>query len=519
MSIEIYWIKDFKLSRYPIIDSDESGTEKVRFRQTENIGLLPLLYDGTTYLTEFNSYLIQLKREQGKSDSTISNAAQGLLKFLEFIQFWNRKQEALQKKNPYTPKEPPMVWNAFPQPLTSRPTYAFKYFLEGKAKNGSLETTNKTTRLYMNAVVNFYKWRLALGEEFDYLPFKYTKHKQKSKSGKSIKESMISIDGTDMRLNLPKDIDADKRRELYPMNQAEWDATADVLKGGYGLSYKIVDEDDNGEEIKKSQRTAISIEHKLAIKLSRWAGLRRNEFITFRLSCTKQLTASQKQILEKGEDRYITGIRLAPKDGVFTKGMKPRNIEIPLSLMKELREYLESDRYITRLDKFKENFPDDPYDSPPVFITQSGKLYDRNTVNADWGRVRNAVREAYPNLEFDHKYHNLRSTYATGRYLYLRRLFSRHHGNDKGNDMALTYIGNCLGHENHTVTINYLKYASQVTHGNDIYEEYLSMTHGKEEQEMLTELDKIRAELKKELQEKEDDVQDVVGTIMNKEYH
>ena len=118
--------------------------------------------------------------------------------------------------------------------------------------------------------------------------------------------------------------------------------------------------------------------------------------------------------------------------------------------MHQLHQYINSKRYIKRRKLFEVNNPDE-LTNPPLFISQNGHHYASRTFNARWCEVRNTAKLQYPS--FNHKFHNLRSTYAVTR---LKELLNQ--GVKEGD--ALDYIQSVMGHKSRSTLLHYLKFLS-----------------------------------------------------------
>jgi integrase len=142
-------------------------------------------------------------------------------------------------------------------------------------------------------------------------------------------------------------------------------------------------------------------------------------------------------------------VTIGPRFGIMTKNSKEREIEIPSALMNNLYQYSISARYIKRRDKFITKAEEK---SPiPLFLNNRGGSFSATTVNGRWGEIRNALALRIGQA-FDHKVHNLRSTYAVER---LKALLNA--GMQQGD--ALSFIQSKLGHSDLTTTLHYLKQA------------------------------------------------------------
>ena len=102
--------------------------------------------------------------------------------------------------------------------------------------------------------------------------------------------------------------------------------------------------------------------------------------------------------------------------------------------------------------------------NPPILITQRGGFYSPKSLDARWGELRNAIRVIAPC--FDHKFHNLRSTYAVFR---LKELLNR----GLKEAAALDYLQAVMGHKQRSTLLAYLKLSQQELSANQVFEESL----------------------------------------------
>jgi len=238
-------------------------------------------------------------------------------------------------------------------------------------------------------------------------------------------------------------------RELVPLSEHEWTLVDEICRKGKANS-----------NVQGATSVNLSEEFKLAVALARYTGLRREELVTFRAKFIYKPTAEQLRL------KYLihsNGVHISPQDIVQTKGAGSRTIEVPSSLMLRLHQYINSKRYIKRRKLFEINHPDE-LSNPPLFISQNGHQYASRTFNARWCEVRNTVRLKHPS--FNHKFHNLRSTYAVTR---LKELLNQ--GIKEGN--ALDYIQSVMGHKSRSTLLHYLKVCKHDIDANELYEQTL----------------------------------------------
>lgn len=431
MSIILWEIPDFVVDQQALRNIDgNTGELSIAFQGPgQSLGKLPLLFykDGTA-ISVVNAWIIHLKANLRKK--SVNTQAQGLLHYFTFL------------------NDLKIEWNEMPVPLRLRPTYRFRKHLREAYESGIL--AKSTADSYMRVVIKFYKFYLFRNYKFENPPFNYEVVKVKlTSSHEYMRNSHIHVDTTDLRLKLPSNTSYfGLPRKLLPLSQHEWAIVhkhyKDLKKGISKIS---------GDEIQIS----LPIEFQLAVELSRFSGLRRNEITTLRLkSIFKPSPAQMKR-------KYLInseGLNLDPRTGVETKNSSVRIAEIPTKLMQKLHEYVNTKRYISRRELYISLNPE-MKDNPPLFINQNGYIYSEQTINARWGELRNAVRNELHN--FNHKFHNLRSTYAVERLKELLDAGIKEAG-------ALDYLQSVMGHKNRSTLLGYLKFSEQNINANEIHE-------------------------------------------------
>jgi integrase len=419
---------------YKTIDSS-SGEISFNFEGTGSEVLnVPLLYQNNGVpVTVVNNWLIYLK--SSKYRKQVNTQAQALLHYFIFL-------DAIG-----------FEWDEMPITPRNKPTYRFSKHLRDAVRDGTIART--TANNYLGSVVNLYKFYLVKGYYFQNKPFNYETMRIKVDGGHEFtRNKFIFVNTTDIRLNLPKDTSHDGiSRELVPLSDKEWNLVDDICR----IKGKIYSNTINGSFL-----VNISQEFKLVVALARYTGLRRGELITFRSKFIYKPTAVQ---LDHKYLVHTDGIHISPQKGVDTKGSGSRTIEIPSALMLILHQYINSNRYIERRKIFEIKNPNES-DNPPLLISQNGNFYASRTFNARWGEVRNTVKLQYPS--FNHKFHNLRSTYAVNR---LKELLNK--GIKEGD--ALDYIQSVMGHKSRSTLLHYLKFCHQGISANELYEKTLDL--------------------------------------------
>jgi len=431
VGIVLWEIPDFVVDQTIKREIDScTGELSICFEGTGNsLGKLPLLYkeDGSS-ISVANIWLIHLKANLRKK--TVNTQAQALLHYFTFL------------------NDIGFSWDTIPASLRKRPTYGFKRHLRETYRNGDI--ARSTANSYMSVVIKFYKFYLARNHPFEHPPFKYELVKiSTSESHEHMRNKFIHVDTTDLRLKLPSDTSYyGLSRKLLPLNHQEWSVAEKYYKKlKIGISNRGKDK----------KNVALTQEFQIAIELSRYCGLRRSEIISLRINAIYKPNSEQ---LRKKYLNYSDGLTLDPRVGVDTKNGTIRIAEIPSQLMQRLYEYTNSSRYIQRRNLYDESNLETKY-SPPLLLNQLGKPYSPKSIDARWGELRNAIKADLPN--FNHKFHNLRSTYAVERLKELLNL-----GLKEGK--ALDYLQSVMGHKKRATLLGYLKLSDEVITANEIHE-------------------------------------------------
>lgn len=422
---------DQKLSKSVNSDTGEISFEfSGKGHDVQNIMLL--YQDNGLPVSIVNNWLIYLKTSLNRK--SVNTQAQALLHYFIFLD------------------EIGLEWDEMPITSRNKPTYKFSKHLKDAVKNGTIART--TANNYLGSIVSFYKFYLNKGYEFINKPFNYKKIKVNVNGGHEFSRGkFVFVDSTDIRLNLPMDkSNFGIPRALVPLSEHEWTLVDEICRQG-----KVNSNTSSGAAL-----VNLSEEFKLAVSLARYTGLRREELVTFRSKLIYKPTGEQ---LHHKYLIHSNGVHISPQEGVNTKGSGSRTIEIPSLLMLQLHQYINSKRYIKRRKLFEIKNPDE-LSNPPLFISQNGHHYASRTFNARWGEVRNTVKNSHPS--FNHKFHNLRSTYAVTR---LKELLNQ--GIKEGD--ALDYIQSVMGHKSRSTLLHYLKFCQQTLNANEVYEQALDL--------------------------------------------
>ncbi|EII2982662.1 site-specific integrase [Vibrio parahaemolyticus] len=456
MEVITYHLKDFKY-RTPISFVDENGELTVSYTgKPIQIAPISLLYkidfddDGNIInavgIDEVNAYLMFLKLNRNRDCVSVQSRA--LLHYFAFLE---------DEENRFRDK---MAWDKMPRRTSSRPTYRFKAYLESayKSKDEGDCLGKNTSKAYMRAVINFYKYYIMIGHHFENPPFEYEEvtivFKNKYNKMKPTQRRVIST--TDLRLKLSDDqLKSDIPRPLQAISRRKWDKLSEILK----KHRKVVVIQDGKEIIHP-----LAIEYSYIFLLMRYAGLRRREVLTLR---EHHIFNPSEEQIEKG---YVN-VSIGPKNGVETKHSKDRTIEIPSYLMRNIFKFLQEPRSSKRREKCLNNF--NPTHGAYAFLSRNGDRIKPETVNARWSEIRKTYKKLNGEDLLD-KPHNLRSTYAVERLKAFLNVGMK-------TDKAVSIIQARLGHDDLAVTLLYLKQTEYDLTGDEVYEHAFDFIFDNEE--------------------------------------
>lgn len=414
--------------------------DPIEFREGKNIGSLPTLYDENwSYVEPVNQWFIHLKNTRRLENlSSYSRAMKHYWTFLESEK---------------------LIWDIFPQAKGIKPTY--RYRNEGllkHVKTGALAYSTANT--YMAHVVQFYLW--AAYERYyiireNHKPFEIEFVSIKKNDMLSHMMPKFVVQTTDLRIRVPKDSFSQNTRGLKPLSQAMLTHLAIQLRNA-------------------------SCELRLICLLGAQCGLRIEEASGFTLMALNQA-------VQRAGSRTHYEITIGPCNGVPTKYNKTRTIEITETLLSDLQRYAISERRLNRLDKLlnhiqlHHNAALDSRDSQlssqglrkgiadlldtanhyePLFISQQGNPYLPSTIGTRFGEIRCAIIKS--GTKFEHKFHDLRCSYAT------YRLHSLLEAGIEPAD-ALSLLMGWMGHKNESTTWKYLRYLKR----KEVLKEKISM--------------------------------------------
>lgn len=498
--IETSTLKNF-LYKTPVI-SEENGEFKTRYRpHNKGVAIKKLVllnkvgYDSKQNIVSFkpinivNEFIISHHLDEGRLES--SQIAQGLAHYFQFIIAHQKQWDDDYNQDTYSPiyDEPRPNWDLFPKRKSERLTYKYHSALKKLAIapiNEKNRLAQSTAKAYMQAVIRFYKYHLRKGKKFTNPPFEHEVITLNFKSNNTTMKAFHqkAIYTTDLRLKFGKSQRSrgtaldECRRDLKPMNNKQWKAAQSILV----KSRRIIRYGKDTEKL-----ASLPLEFSLGFMICRYTGLRREEMASLHLG----QIIKPKKIIKDGNEVYeseILSFNVGDGYGSLTKtkgrGNKPRKTIIPASLMEEIYNYTQSERYLKRLIKFneyckdqekKDNLAvflgDDAIDKNKkyLFITQTGvPLFTRpNDFTGRWAEVRNTINQV---LGLEYKttasIHNLRSTFAVDIFKILLN-------NDIKPEISLDYVSSLLGHEDRKTTIEYLKIAQDAPMADEIYEDVL----------------------------------------------
>lgn len=372
---------------------------------------------------------------------------------------------------------PRPTWDHMAIRKSDKITYQYRKLLKDsvlKETNPDLKIARTTATAYMGAVIKFYSYHIRNGFQFNNPPFEHeviTINYQAS--GSSMKSYMTkSVHTTDLRLNFPKSKRNEggalptARRDLNPLTNKEWSEVENIL-----LNTRRVIKNVDGE----SKESSFPIEYCLFFLTSRFTGLRKEEVASLH----------KGQVIKPSTEKPMLRLGVGDDFGSLTKtrgdGNKSRKTIIPSRTMQMLYEYTRSDRYQTRLKKFKDycdtnteatgdaNFVgEDAIDKNKeyLFLSATGRpIFTKlSEVNTRWNEIRATV-EAKTGQKMLGVVHNLRPTFAVALFRALLRKTTP--------DIALAQVSECLGHDDMATTLLYLKMAQDEPTGDEIYEDML----------------------------------------------
>lgn len=500
--VEISTITNY-IYRKPLLFVNEDGEVVSEYRKNNRgvlIKKMPLLniigYDNNGKLVSFeaieevNQFLMAKAIDDGILE--LGTIAQGLAHYFSFIlnkqTQWDSEYDEDDFDELYD--EPRPAWGHFPRNKQDRLTYQYRDGLKALAIDGNLAKT--TAKQYLSSVVNFYKHCLRRGYQFNNPPFEHeivTIHFEASASSMKTYQRK-EVHTTDLRLKFTQPSRScgtkldNLRRDLKPFTDSEWHLLQNILM----KSRRVVR---HGNENKLH---SLPLEFCLHPMICRYSGMRREEAAS--LHCGQ--IVNPEVIIKDGKDAFkkpVLNIGIGDQYYSLTKtpdaSNKSRVTIIPASLMKNLYDYSQSERYQKRLAKFKawckkemelgntKHFEGDDAINPELdylFITQTGKpMFTRlNDFTLRWGEVRNTANLSQGvERTIIGSIHNLRATFAVSLFRFLLRKVDEYGNPAVTPDDALDRVSAMLGHEDRATTMLYLQVAQDMPSGDEIYEDVL----------------------------------------------
>ncbi|MEH0689930.1 site-specific integrase [Vibrio cholerae] len=370
------------------------------FSNSSHITSVPTLYcQNGTFVEPVNHWFIYLKSVKRLED--LNSYSRALLRYWNFL-------ESNQ-----------LSWDNIPTLKSAKPTYQFRNFnLIPSIKDGSLSSSTANT--YIRHVTQFYAW--AMYEQILQLPperFPFQVQDMNIRINGPLRhlKPKITVQTNDLRIREPNKNISSSVHGLNPLNM-------DDVK----LFFK---------ELSKE-----SIEFRLMCLLACCSGLRASEVSSLTIDSLQTATPTSDI-----KNRFTLSI--GPKLGVNTKFMKTRKIEVSSELLRELNNYCTSERRFKRIEIYNNKQKKTNISYEHIFISQQGNLYSPATLAARWGDFRKRIRTS--NNNFNYKFHDLRSTYATYR---IGDLLDSGIGEYDAIDTLMGY----MGHNNETTTFKYIRY-------------------------------------------------------------
>jgi site-specific recombinase XerD len=304
-------------------------------------------------------WLIDLVSDPTFEHENNDTAAKGLRSYFQFLE------------------DNEMHWDIFPRTKIERPTYAYKRFMISKVK--LCDYSYSTGNQFLGVVKRFYLW--ANRENlinFTSINAPFIIDQQEMQKDTRVGRKGFSIATSDMRL--PRKLNNTNRengpRDLKPLNKE----SRSVLSAGLDI-------------LNKHHLT-------LCCQLSLLSGLREEETLTLPYDEFYGEKSSQRLI-----DGQTVTLRIGGNDGTKTKNGVVRDIDIPFLLYEKLCDYAGSEKrlhYGRKSDAEKQK----------LFLNNRGKPFDAEELTKRTSELRILISDKI-GITFDHKYHDLRCTYAT----------------------------------------------------------------------------------------------------------
>ncbi|RWU08863.1 site-specific integrase [Pseudidiomarina gelatinasegens] len=399
----------------------------IRFLGGVPLGRLPTLYDAKgQFVIPVNQWFIHLSSVKKLED--LSSYAKALKRYWTFLDTHDLR------------------WDYFPQLKSFKPTYRFRNEELLKHANDGL-LAYSTANNYMSHVIQFYKW--AAYEDYfsisaENKPFEVEFVSIKSRGPLAHLRPRFTVETSDLRIRVPRDSISSNVRSLSPLT------IESISNLAASLRYSPV-------------------EFRLISFLGILCGLRAEEAAGITLNALVRA-------VPRDDSQLYFNLTIGPQVGVPTKFNKTRTIEISRTLLDQLKKYAISERRYNRLNKLqsqlrltddsniqasdlakKSKIHNTAHDNKqksaqvyePLFISQLGNPITSKGISTRFGELRRKIETSGSN--FQHKFHDLRSTYATYR---LHSLLTS--GLDPATSLDL--IMQWMGHNHESTTWKYLQY-------------------------------------------------------------
>lgn len=308
-------------------------------------------------------WLVDLMADPSHDLDNNLSAAKGLKSFFQFMH------------------DSGMKWNEFPQTKLQRPTYAYKRFLMSKVKLG--EYSYSTGNLWLGVVKRFYLWMFEnkfLNPDEIHSPFTINSRRL-TRQGV---DGACMFDVSTSDLKLPKKLKG----------------VSDSLRKERGLRTLSPLSESSRTLMKKGMELFNKPHFTLCSQLSMLSGLREEESLTMPLNEFLGEVAKDRLLL-----KATVIINIGSHNSVHTKNNTPRDIEIPFALYEHLCAYSSSEKRQKLLSK-------QGAESPRLFVSNRGKPFGLDELTKRMSELRKLIKKWFGD-ELDHKYHDLRATYAT----------------------------------------------------------------------------------------------------------
>lgn len=306
-----------------------------------------------------------------------------------------------------------LAWDVFPPSKYRKPTYLFRNNnLLASVKAGEIQLS--TASLYLNHVVQFYRWAMHEGllySEKQSRPFESELLTVSSYGKLAHMSSRYIVKSTDLRIPIPK---KNLNQSLNPLTKDEVAVYTQYLG-------------------------KCCIEFQLHQMLQLLCGLRVREACTFPLSAV-HMPANPALKIE---------VEIGPHVGVETKFGAKRRIEVSAFLMHQLYLYSISERRYLREKKCKMR-------STTLLINKFGKPYKPSAIQSHFGELRRAIRKQ-TSTPFKHRTHDMRSTYATFRLASLLSI------SELPPTDAVSLLMGWMGHRHERTTWKYIQFLNKQT--------------------------------------------------------